>query len=263
MGIPVKSGRVFLDSDAEGAAPVAVISQSAVDKFWSGRDPLQGGRLRFPWPGWQNVIGVVADVRNNDLRNAALPTIYLSYAQEPQAFMSVVARTAGNPQQALSAIRTAVRSVAPDVAVSDEQLVQQMVERSVSAPRSVGLLLVSFGVLALVLGGIGTYGLVAYGVESRRQEFAVRMAIGAGQPAVIRLVMREGLRLAMIGIVVGLAAAFWLTRLLQSLLFGIERTDVVSFAVAPTVLAAVTVLACALPAWRAPRVDPNGALRAS
>ncbi|MBC7894050.1 MAG: ABC transporter permease, partial [Cytophagaceae bacterium] len=261
MGIPVKRGRVFLDADNEGATPVAVISQSAVDKYWSGRDPLQGGRLRFPWPGWQQVVGVVADVRNNDLRNPALPTIYLSYAQDPRAFVSVVARTAGDPQQALAAIRTTVRAVAPDVAVSDEQLVQQMVERSVSAPRSVGLLLVSFGVLALVLGGIGTYGLVAYGVESRRQEFAVRMAVGAGQPAVMRLVMREGLRLAAIGIIVGLAAAFWLTKLLQNLLYGIERTDFVSFAVAPIVLGAVTVLACALPAWRATRVDPNGALR--
>jgi len=262
LGIPIRQGRGLAESDVESATPVVVVSESGVEKFWAGRDALNG-RVRFPWPGWLTVVGVAADVRNNDLRTAALPTIYVPYAQYPQAAVSVVARTTGDPSQALAALRGVVQGVASDVAVSDEQQLRDLVERSVAAPRSVSLLLLSFGVLALLLGGIGTYGLVAYGVESRRQEFAVRLAIGARRGAVVGLVLREGSRLALVGIALGLVAAFALSRLLRSLLFEVSTTDPVSFLVAPVVLGTVAVIACLVPAWRATRVDPNQALRGS
>lgn len=260
MGIPVRRGRAFGDTDNAGAAPVAVISESAARRFWPQRDAIDG-RLRRPWPGWMTVVGVVADVRNNDLRLPPRPTLYIPFAQDPRPFFNVVMRSSGAPANAFAAVRTAVESIASDVAVSDEEHLDRMVERSVAAPRSMGVMLMSFGVLALILGAIGTYGLVAYGVESRRQEFAVRIAVGAPQGSVVRQVVGEGLRLAAVGIAIGLAAAFALSGLLRALLYEVTPRDPIAFMLAPIVLGAMALLACAIPAWRATRVDPNAALR--
>jgi len=182
------------------------------------------------------------------------------YAQGPQLPVWVVTRTQ-QPAIAQASLRAAAARVAPDVPVSDEQTLDGLVERSVAAPRSATLMLLSFGALALILGSVGTYGLVAYRVESRRRELAVRRAVGADQRAVVALILRDGMRLAAIGIAVGLAAAFGLSRLVRGLLFGVGAADPVSFALAPLLLGATALIACVIPALRATRVDPNTVLR--
>jgi ABC-type antimicrobial peptide transport system permease subunit len=207
------------------------------------------------------VVGVAADVRNNDLREEALPTLYIPFDQEPEVAVAVVARTTGDPRTALAAIRTAVARQAPDVPVSDEATMARLVERSVAAPRSASRLLLGFGGLALLLGTVGTYGLVAYGVERRTREIAVRVAVGANRRRVIGLVLREGLRLTLLGLTLGLLAAAGLARFLQSLLFGVGTTDPVAFAVAPLILAAAALLACVVPAARAANIEPSVALK--
>ncbi len=262
MGIPMRSGRGFGSGDVEGSAPVAVISQTAATKYWSGKEVLQG-RIRFPWPGWMNVVGVVGDVRSGDLRESALPTIYVPFHQAPQGgTITLAARTRGLPGQALALMRDAARAVGPTVAISDAQPVTQLVTRSLTTPRVMSILLLSFGAMALLLGGVGTFGLVAYSVAARRNEFAVRTAVGAGRMGILGLVMVEGMRLTGTGILVGLLAAFGLTRLLRGMLYGVQPGDAVSFAVAPIVLGITAMVACALPAWRAARVAPHEALRA-
>jgi len=260
MGIAVKRGRSFEAGDVATAPAVAIVSESAARRFWPGREAT-GGRLRFPWPGWLEVVGVVADVRNNDLRTEATPTLYVPFEQNPELPITVVARGDGEPSQVLAAIRAVVADVARDAPVSNEGTMDALIERSLSTPRAAALLLLSFGALALVLGSVGTYGLVAYGVESRRREFAVRLAIGAGGGTVMRMVLRDGLRLAAVGIVAGVAGAFALSGLLRGLLFEVAPTDPLAFVVAPALLLATAVVACLVPAYRATRVDPNVALR--
>lgn len=259
MGIPLQRGRTFDATDVATAPRVVIVSETAMRRFWSGRDVI-GGQLRFPWPGWLTVVGVVADVRNNDLTGEVRPTLYVPYDQDPDAPFAVIARGSGATAAITQAIRTSVTNVAPDAPISSERTLASLVSDSLSSPRAAAVLLVSFGLLALILGSIGTYGLVAYGVESRRREFAVRIAIGARRSSVIKLVLGEGARLALIGIVVGIAGALALSRAIRGLLFEIAPTDPVTLVGAPLLLAATALVACAIPAWRATRIDPNASL---
>ncbi len=264
MGITLQAGRGFAAEDRAGSPPVAIVSETAARRFWADRDPV-GGRLRYPWPGWMEVVGVVGDVRNNDLALEPSPAVYLPFAQEPTGPSggppTVVARAAGDPAGVIAAIRAAVANVAADVPVSNEATMERLVERSAAAPRAASRLLLGFGALALLLGAVGTYGLVAYGVERRSRELAVRMAVGAGRRTVIAMVLREGLCLAGIGIVTGLAGALVLSRLVRGLLYDIGPTDPVAYTAAPAVLAVTAVLACLVPAYRASRIAPSSALR--
>lgn len=260
MGIPLRQGRMFTDADRADGAPVAIVSETAARRFWSGRQAI-GGQLRFPWPGWMSVVGVVADVRNNDLKEAELPALYVPFDQNPEVPFAVAVRATGDPAVALGTIRTVMRDVASDTPLSRERTMSALVGDSVLGARAAAVLLLGFGTLALLLGSIGTYGLVAHGVEARQQEFAVRMAIGARAGSVLRLVLRDGARLAAVGVAIGVAAALALTGLMRGLLFEVAPTDPVTFTAAPLLLALTAMLACAIPAWRATRVDPNAALR--
>jgi predicted permease len=260
MGIPIRRGRAFTGADGAGGTPVAIVSETAARRFWPTRDAV-GGQVRFPWPGWMTVVGIAADVRNNDLKEAENPALYVPYDQVPEVPFAVTVSTTGDPTAAIATIRSVVRDVASDTPVSRERTMDALVQDSVAGSRAAATLLLGFGLLALILGSIGTYGLVAYGVESRRQEFAVRIAIGARAATVIRLVLREGARLAATGLIVGIAAALALSGVMRGLLFEIAPTDPVTFVVAPILLGATALLACAVPAWRATRVDPNAALR--
>jgi predicted permease len=264
MGIPLRAGRGFTPDDRAGGPPVVIVSETAVRRFWSGRNPI-GGRIRYPWPGWMEVVGVVADVRNNDLAEDPAPAVYLPVAQEAVGPSggppTVVARASGDPALALAAIRRAVANAAPDVPVSEEQTVERLIERSVAAPRAASRLLLGFGALALLLGAVGTYGLVAYGVQQRSREIAVRIAVGASRGRVVGLVLREGARLAGLGIVAGLVGALALSRLMRGLLYGIDPVDPIAFTVAPAVLGLTALLACLAPALRAARIAPSTALR--
>jgi ABC-type antimicrobial peptide transport system permease subunit len=206
-------------------------------------------------------VGVVADIRNNDLKELPMPTFYLAFEQFPQADAYVVAGTPENPGRALQAIRTIVGEMSSDTPVSEEQTMDRLIERSVATPRSASLLLLSFGALALVLGAVGTYGLVAYGVARRTREIAVRLAIGAAPGKVIRMVVRDGAKLAGTGIVFGLLASVGLTRLMRSLLFETGPLDAVAFTTAPVVLGLAALAACLVPALRASRIDPAISLK--
>lgn len=260
MGIPLRRGRTFDESDGPTAPRVAIVSETAMRRFWSGREVI-GGQVRFPWPGWLSVVGVVADVRNNDLTGEATPAIYVPFDQDPESPFAVIAQGNGGAAATSAAIRSTVGDVAPDAPLSSERTLAALVSDSLSSPRAAALLLVSFGALALILGSVGTYGLVAYGVESRRREFAVRLAIGARRSSVMSLVIREGARLALIGIVVGVAGALALSRAIRGLLFEIAPTDPLTLVGAPLLLAVTALAACAIPAWRATRIDPNASLR--
>ena len=260
MGIPIRKGRVFNDADGANGAPVAIVSETAAKRFWPGRDPV-GGQVRYPWPGWMTVVGVVADVRNNDLKEAESPAVYVPYEQSPEVPFTITVSTSGNPTAMLSTIRSVMLDVASDTPLSRERSMSALIGDSTLGARAAAMLLLGFGVLALLLGSIGTYGLVAYGVQARQQEFAVRIAIGAGAGNVMRLVLREGARLAAIGIVVGVAAALALSGTMRGLLYEVAPTDPATFLTAPLLLGLTALLACAIPAWRATRVDPNATLR--
>ncbi|HKP28455.1 MAG TPA: ABC transporter permease [Gemmatimonadales bacterium] len=260
MGIPIRSGRNLDGRDREGTVPVALINETAAKKYWPGKSPI-GGIIRFPWKDPLEVVGVVADIRNNDLKQAPMPTFYLAFEQFPQADAYVVASTPDNPGRALRAIRTIVGEISSDTPVSEDQTMDRLIERSVATPRSASLLLLSFGALALVLGAVGTYGLVAYGVARRTREIAVRLAVGAQPANVIGMVIKDGAKLAGAGILFGLLAALGLTRLMRSLLFETAPVDAVAFTTAPLVLAAAALAACLVPALRASRIDPALSLK--
>jgi predicted permease len=260
MGIALRQGRVFNDGDKADGMPVAIISETAAKRYWADR-PVIGGQLRFPWPGWLSVVGVVADVRNNDLKEAEVPAIYVPYDQNPALPFAITVRTAGEPAAATALIRSVMLDIAKDTPLSRERTMSALVDDSVLGARAAAVLLLGFGGLALLLGSIGTYGLVAYGVETRQREFAVRMAVGAGAGKVMQLVLRDGALLAAWGVAIGLAGAFALSGTIRGLLFEVAPNDPITFTAAPLLLAATAMVACAIPAWRATRVDPNATLR--
>jgi len=260
MGIPVVRGRALSDADQADAQRVALIDETAAQRYWKGRDPISG-RIRYPWPGWLTIVGVVGTTKNNDLTDQPQPTFYVPFAQYPQAQMTVVARTAADPAAALGAIRAAVRELAPDVPVSDERTMTERLGESVAQPRFAAGLLVAFGTLALLLGAIGTYGVMAYTTQRRTRELAVRRALGAQTWDVLWTVIREGAVLAGVGVLAGTGLALALTRSLRGLLYKVSPTDPTTFALVAIVLAGAALLASYLPARRATRVDPMVALR--
>ena len=260
MGIAIRQGRAFTDADRGDGAPVAIVSETAAKRFWPGR-PVVGGQLRFPWPGWMSVVGVAEDVRNNDLKEAELPAVYVPFDQVPEVPFALVVRAGGDAAATISLIRRVMLDVARDTPLSRERTMSALVGDSTIGARAAAMLLLGFGALALLLGSIGTYGLVAYGVEARQREFAVRMAVGARAASVIRLVLRDGAKLAAAGVVIGVAGALALSGFMRGLLFEVAPTDPLTFMAAPLLLAFTAMLACLIPAWRATRVDPNATLR--
>jgi putative ABC transport system permease protein len=263
MGIPLLSGRPLADADREGAPDVALINEAMARQHWPGEDPV-GRRFKPVW--WQNrwitVVGVVADVRQYGLASAVEPEMYRPFAQEPAGTMMLVARTAAEPPVLAANLRSTVAAVDPEVPVSEVLTLEQVVSRSVAAPRFTMLLLAVFAAVALLLGAVGIYGVVAYSVTRRTREIGVRMALGARVEDVARLVIGQGLLLTLVGVAIGLVVALAATRVLSSLLYGIEPTDPVTFLAVPLLLTLVALLASYLPARRATRVDPLVALRA-
>lgn len=262
MGVPLIQGRSFGPGDQANAPAVVLIDEATAERYWKGKDPI-GGRIRYPWPGWLTIVGVVGTVKNNDLTDQPAPTFYVPFEQARLGAtdMTVVARAAGNPTSALAVIRAAVGELAPDVPVSDERTMTQRIGDSVAQPRFASMLLLSFGVLALLLGAVGTYGLMAYTAQHRTREMAVRMALGARALDLLRGVVSEGVTLGAIGVTVGLILSLVLTRFLRGMLFGISPTDPLTFVAVPLVLSAVVLVASYVPARRATRVDPMIAIR--
>jgi len=262
LGIPVLQGRAFTPADRDGAPRVAIINAALARRFFPGEDPL-GKRIDMSWKssGWQEIVGVVGDVRHDGLDLPVTPTVYVPFLQAPDTAMTLVARTAGDPMGQVGAIRAQVAALDPNQPLSQVRTMERLVAESIG-PRRFSLSLIGgFALAALLLAAIGIYGVIAYSVSQRIHEIGIRMALGARHADVLRLVLGQGLRLVMAGLVVGLAAAIPLARALSSFLFGVRPTDPLTFAGIPLLLAGVALLASYLPARRAARTDPLTALR--
>ena len=265
LHIPLLAGRDFTERDSPDSMPVMIVSRSMARKFWGADDPVSKVVHLVNARGTQvadyTVIGVVGDVRNNTL-NEELPTMYYSSSYRLWPAMEVVVRTHGVPEATLPAARRVLNALDADLPISAVQTLEQAVSASASQPRFNAMLLVAFATMALVIAGIGIYGVLAYSVSQRSYEIGLRMALGATRGRVMREVAGEGLVVGGVGIGAGLVAALAAGRVVASLLFGVEARDLPTFAVAAVSLATVALVACALPAWRASRVDPLVALRA-
>ncbi len=263
MGIPVLKGRAFTDQDKPGAPPVIIVNEAMAQKYWPGADPI-GKRVRFnatlTEAPWMQVVGVVQDVKH-ELQTPVTADYYLPHAQDAWNSMVLVARTKGEPLSLAADMRQQVWSLDKDQPVFEVQTMEQVRAFSVSLHSFSAGSLGVFAGIALLLAAIGIYGVMSYAVIQRTQEIGIRMALGARAADVLKLVVRNGMSLALIGVVAGLAGAFALTRLLQSLLFGVTPTDAFTFGVVTFGLLLVALLACYIPARRATKVDPLVALR--
>jgi putative ABC transport system permease protein len=264
MGIPLLRGRNFSDADNETAPDVALINSTMARRFWTDDDPI-GKRFLWGHPGedekWITIVGVVADTKLYGLDNPARLEVYSPYRQRASADMNLVVRSAVDPASLTSAIRATVAAIDKDQPIFDVHTMQQLVDDSISTRRLTLVLLGIFSALALILAAIGIYGVMAYSVALRTQEIGIRIALGAQQKDVLRLILGQGARIAFFGVAIGLVAAAALARLLSSLLFSVSAGDPITFAAVSILLAAIALLACYIPARRALRVDPIIALR--
>jgi predicted permease len=266
MGIPVLAGRDFTARDTAAAPKVAILSERIVrDYFPGGPGQALGRRVRLGDRGeWLTVVGVVADIRQRGLDQGVQPMIYAPFQQDRTGlvrFVSFVARTA-TPGGVAEGIRAEIRRAAPDLPIQSSVTMDEAVAASVAQPRFRTVLLGLFAAAATLIATCGLYGLMAYSVTQRRREIGVRMALGAERRDVLRLVLTRALRIVVAGLVVGLAGAVGVTRVLQTFLFGVTPTDPIAFTIVTLLLMAVGLMAAWLPARRAARIDPSAALRA-
>jgi putative ABC transport system permease protein len=264
LNIPLLRGRNFTDADIDTAPRVALINATMARRFWPNEDAT-GKRFHWGHPGskepWIEIIGVVGDTKLYGLANPSRLELYMPFQQSRASDMFLVLRSAGDPASLTSAVREAVAAIDKDQPVFNVNTMTQLVNDSVATRHITLVLLGLFSALALVLAAIGIYGVIAYSVQQRTHEIGIRMALGAQRTDVLRLVVGHGVKLAALGIAIGVAAAFGLTRLMSSLLFGTGSTDPVTFASAAAILLLVAVAACYIPARRAIAVDPMVALR--
>ncbi len=264
MGIPLLRGRIFSEADNETAPDVALVNAALARRFFTDGDAV-GKRFLWGHPGkdekWITIVGVVADTKLYGLDNPARLEVYSPYRQRPSNDMNLVVRSTVDPASLTSAIRAAVATIDKDQPIFDVHTMQQLVDDSISTRRLTLVLLGIFSALALILAAIGIYGVMSYTVALRTQEIGIRMALGAQQKDVLRLILGQGARIAFFGVIIGLAAAAALARLLSSLLFSVSASDPITFAGVAVLLVAVALLACYIPARRALRVDPIIALR--
>jgi putative ABC transport system permease protein len=261
LNIPLIRGRVFDDRDRNGTPHSIVVNQALAKQFYRNEDPI-GKILTVQWgKDPYQIIGVVGDVHQNSLDKEIKPEVFICNLQEPTGPLYIVARTHGDPRALAKAIEHEVHAIKKDVALSDIKTMDQYVSEQVAAPRFNTILLGGFAALALVLAAVGIFGVISYSVTQRRQEIGIRRALGADAANVMALVIRQGMGLTAVGMAIGIAGAFAVTRLLQSLLFGVTPTDPLTFSIVAAVLAFVAFAASFLPAWRASHVDPAEALR--
>jgi putative ABC transport system permease protein len=270
MGIPLVTGRAFSEADNSSAPAVAMINQMFARRFFPNQNPV-GQRLRFdssktPNP-WITIVGVVGDVRGFGLDKQPSSEIYLAYQQpnvwdrSPLPYLYLVVHTAGEPNSAAASVLGAVHEFDKNLPLPRAQTMEDILAASIGARRFNTVLLGVFAGLATILAAVGIYGMISYSVAQRTREIGIRMALGARRVDVIKLVLRNGMILALSGVAIGLAGAFALTRLMTTLLFGVTPTDAVTYAIVSASLLAVALLACYIPARSAAKVDPLVALR--
>jgi putative ABC transport system permease protein len=263
MNIPLQRGRALSENDTKGMPEVLVVTEAFVKRFFPGEDPI-GRRLVFDGPDKtpREIVGVVGDVKRKGLDADTQPEVYVSYLQRPDRRLNVLLKTdLRDAGQLIQPARAAVKAFDPDQIIWRTQTLDQLLSTSVAPRRFNMFLLGIFAAVALVLAAVGLYGVMSYSVSWRTHEIGIRMALGAKRANVLRLVVRQGMTMALIGLAIGLVGAFSLSRVLKSLLYGVSSTDPLTFAIVSVVLLAVALLACLLPARRATRVDPLVALR--
>jgi predicted permease len=265
VGTPLLQGRDFLESDRGDSTPVAIINNSMAKKFWPRGDAIGKqvgtGRLKDPL---MTIIGIVADVKHITFREDSGPEMYVPYTQKPwpsMLRMQVAVRTLADPTSVTGSVRSAIHSVDPDLPMAKIATLTTLADNSMAQPRFSMFLFASLGVLALLLASVGMYGVISYSVAQRTQEIGVRMALGAGKPDLLRMILRQGLQLAAAGVLLGLAIAYGLTRVLASLLFGVQAADPFTFGGVAMILLLIALAATWYPARRAAAVEPVEALR--
>ena len=267
LGIPLKRGRSFDEHDGPESLPVAIVNETMAAKFWPGEDAL-GQRFKLGRPEsdapWLTIVGIVGDTRQMGLDVPVKAEMYFPYGQMNQfwaAPSTIALRTAGDPANVAAAVRREVWAVDRDQPVSDIRTMEEILGREVAPRRLQMALLAGFAALALLLASLGIYGVLAYAVAQRTQEIGVRMALGARSEDVLRMVVGQGMKLVGLGVGLGLAASWGLTRVMASLLYGVSATDAATFVTVPLLLGAVSLVASYVPARRATKVDPMVALR--
>jgi putative ABC transport system permease protein len=263
LGVPLLRGRAIGPQDRQESVPVVVINEAAADRYFPGEDPL-GRRIDFGWSrlgGPREVVGVVGNVRHFGLANEPYPEAYFPLAQTPMGAMNVVVRTAGDPLGLAAAVRREVHALDPNLPVPEFQTMEQVVSASAARPRFLAVLLSLFAGVALALAAIGIFGLLSYAVAQRTREIGIRMALGAEPGGVVGTVLRRALVLVAAGLGLGIAGALALTRLLQSMLFGVSPADPYTLVGVVLLLGATGLLAGLVPARRAAAVEPLVALR--
>jgi predicted permease len=261
LGVPLLQGRSFTAADTDKAPPVVIINDKLAQQLFPQGDALgQQLKLSQEQTG-RAIIGIVRAVRHRSLEEDSAKDMYLPYAQGGNPPTTVVLRTLNDPLAVVGIVRAAVRNLDKDLPVYDIKTVEQRISESVARRRFLLTLMSSFAVLALLLAALGIYGVVSYAVTQRTHEIGIRMALGAQARDVQRLILGQGMRLAVSGIAGGLVAAFWLVRLIKSFLFNLSATDPLTFAEITVLVAVVALLACWLPARRATTIDPLVALR--
>jgi putative ABC transport system permease protein len=266
MRIPLVGGRDFTTQDRADAPQVCIVNQSAVREYFPDENPV-GARIRWARvnpPAWMTIVGVVADVKQFELGQPEEPAVYTAYEQQDQPWkrwMSVVMRGNSGPSAMIDQAKKAVWSVDSQVPLTRVQTMPEVMAASIAEQRFNMLLLGIFATVALLLAAVGVYGVISYSVTQRTHEIGIRMALGARTGSVLKLVVGQGLQLALVGVGLGLGFAFALTRLMSTFLFGVSATDPQTFVLISMILVAVALLASYIPARRATKVDPMVALR--
>jgi len=265
MGSPLLRGRFFSERDGKGTPLVAIVDESMARRYWPGEDPI-GKRFKgFDKRGlndeWLTVIGVVRDMRRHGREREPAAHIYQWYKQSDQATPDLVVRTSGDPKALATTLRQVVRGLDRTAILSPVTTLEQQLADQLSPRRFQTGLLGLFSLIALILASVGIYGVMHYSVAQRTHEIGIRMALGARPGDILRMVIRQGSTLALAGLAVGLAGAWWLTRILSNLLYAVSPADPPTFLSVSLLLTAVAAMASSIPAWRAAKVDPLLALR--
>jgi putative ABC transport system permease protein len=268
MGMRLVRGRLFDATDTTESPKVTIVNESLASRLWPGEDAV-GKRLKQGWPEtpvtitpWREVVGVVADVKFNGVTADTPMQAYLPLAHEPTRSVAIIARAERDPAALGPAIAGVVQQLNKDLPLFQMRTMDEMLGSSIARQRMTMLVFAVFALVALTLASVGLYGVVAHGVTERTHEIGVRIALGAERRHVLRLVVRQGLSMALIGIAIGLAVAVAMAKWIEGLLFGVTANDPATMAAVMATLLAVALVACYVPAWRATRVDPTTALRA-
>jgi predicted permease len=261
MRIPLRAGRAFNAGEQAQSPPVVIVNESFARQYWPGANPLNEHVVIGRRPVPAQVVGVAADVKNKGLEQETQPQLYLPFAQLPWSSMNLILRTEGPPQTVIGAVRAQIGAIDADQPLTDVQTADDLMDAARAQPRFLLMLVGGFAGLALVLAVIGIYGVLSFSVAQRRQEFGVRMAMGADRDHILAVVLKHGFVLALVGVGMGLTASLLMAKLMAGMLYKTPGRDPVTFIAAPVALVLVVVLASYLPARRATQVNPVDALR--